>query len=489
MTRRSLLIPAVALAIGVCGIVCHADDQPAVEKPHVLLDKSPRVVAYQLKRLSNAQLILVDRNTSDAKYKPVYEAILTRKGMESKYRDESVKALAELEKSSAVAVLLDAIGKADPEDKSTPRELIGMLMAQKPADLAAQKDKIQSLATDSQNDVVKTAAYAALAVADGKPDAAWELASSKSGLRNLIAGIPLIKDAKLRSAFFSQVNPLVTKAPDAPTQIAAIETVSAMPGNEPDAFKELADLITSGKGDTRDAAVRSIRRIPADKWPEAGIEPLATAVVKLVKDTPADQRTGPAIAQAVQLGNDLSQEMDDAKGQTIRKQLRELAVPVVVIRTLREQMQYDTRYFVVQAGKPVEVTLDNADAMPHNLVITTPGAMQEVAVQAGTMPPPMDDSKKAYIPDNPKVLAALSMVQPEESATATFTAPAAPGEYDFVCTFPGHWVRMYGVMLVVPDLEAWEKNPKPPQDPLNHKPYDSQKNEGNAAMAGMDHSH
>ena len=50
-----------------CCTIIHADDQPAaVEKPHVLLDKSPRVVAYQLKRLSNAQLLLVDRNTSDA---------------------------------------------------------------------------------------------------------------------------------------------------------------------------------------------------------------------------------------------------------------------------------------------------------------------------------------------------------------------------------------------------------------------------------------
>lgn len=484
------LLPAVALALSAVGAICHADDQPAaVEKPHVLLDKSPRVVAYQLKRFSNAQLLLVDRDTSDAKYKPVYEAILTRKGMESKYRDESLKALVELDKSSPVVVLLDAIGKADPDDKSTPRELIGMLMAQKPADLAAQKEKVQSLATDSPNEIVKTAAYAALAVAEDKPDTAWQLASSKNELKDLIAGIPLIKDAKLRAAFFAQVKPLVAKASDAPTQVAAIEAISSMPGHEADAFKELADLIANGSGDVHHAAVRSIRRIPADKWPEAGIEPLADTVVKLVKDTPADQRTGPAIAQTVQLGNDLSQEMDDTKGQAIRKQLRELAVPVVVIRTLREQMEYDTKYFVVQAGKPVEVTLENADAMPHNLVITTPGAMQEVAVQAGSMPPPMDDSKKAYIPDNPKVLDSLSMVQPDESATMTFTAPKDPGEYDFVCTFPGHWVRMYGVMLVVPDLEAWEKNPKAPQDPLNHKAYDSQKNEGNAAMAGMDHSH
>jgi hypothetical protein len=36
---------------------------------------------------------------------------------------------------------------------------------------------------------------------------------------------------------------------------------------------------------------------------------------------------------------------------------------------------------------------------------------------------------------------------------------------------------MYGVMLVVPDLDAWDLNPKPPTDPLSGKPYDSQKNE------------
>ena len=152
-------------------------------------------------------------------------------------------------------------------------------------------------------------------------------------------------------------------------------------------------------------------------------------------------------------------------------------------------MQYDTRYFVVQAGKPVQVILENNDAMPHNLVITTPGAMQEVAVAAGTLPPPADpDSKSAYIPDSPKVLQSLAMVPPSENATLNFTAPTTAGAYDYVCTFPGHWVRMYGVMLVVPDLDAYEKNPTAPEDPILKKPYDGQKNEANGAgMEGMQH--
>ena len=31
---------------------------------------------------------------------------------------------------------------------------------------------------------------------------------------------------------------------------------------------------------------------------------------------------------------------------------------------------------------------------------------------------------------------------------------------------------MYGVMLVVPDLEAWRAKPTPPTDPMTQKPYE-----------------
>ncbi|HEY8750751.1 MAG TPA: plastocyanin/azurin family copper-binding protein [Tepidisphaeraceae bacterium] len=463
--------------------------QPQDAAPQVFLDRSPQIVAYQLKRLTNAQLLAVERKTTDAKYKPVYEAILTRKGIDKKFRDESVNALAQLNKSDPVVELLSAIGKADPEDKSTPRELIGLLMAQKPAAIAKQREKIQAMATESQTDLVKQAAYAALAVADQKPDTVWDFASKNDqGLPALLSGVALINDGKLRSTFYDRVNPLVPKATDDATQVAAIDVVGMMPGHEADVFKELATLIRGTPGAVRDAAVRSIRRIPADKWPQDQIEPLAKDIVKLVKDTPADQRTTPQAAQAVQLGNDLAGELADEQGLPIRKSLRDLGVRVVVLRTLREQMQYDTRYFAVQAGKPVQVILQNDDAMPHNLVITAPGALQEIAVAAGQMPPPDDaNSKTAYIPQSPKVLQALSMVQPGESETLNFTAPTQPGQYDYVCTFPGHWVRMYGVMLVVPDLDAWEKTPSAPSDPILKKPYDSAKNEATGAMPGMEH--
>jgi putative heme-binding domain-containing protein len=36
-----------------------------------------------------------------------------------------------------------------------------------------------------------------------------------------------------------------------------------------------------------------------------------------------------------------------------------------------------------------------------------------------------------------------------------FNAPSEEGDYPFVCTFPGHWLRMSGTLVVTRDLEAY----------------------------------
>ena len=297
----------------------------AQDAPQIFLDKPPQVVAYQLKRLTNPQLIALERKPDDAKYRPIYEAILERKGVDRKARDEAVGVLAKFDKSDAVVELLDAIGKIDPEDKATPRELIAMLMAQKPAAIAAQREKIQSLASDSQSDIAKQAAYAALAVGDGKPDAVWMTASTTDGaMPLLLGGIGLINDGKLRSAFYDKVDPLAVKAPDEATQVAAIEALSGDAWARSGCLQATGRAGRSASGAVRDAAIHSIRKVPADKWPQDQIEPLATAIVKIVKETPADQRTTPQAAQAVQLRNDLAGDLADEQGLPIKKTLRDL---------------------------------------------------------------------------------------------------------------------------------------------------------------------
>ena len=126
-----------------------------------------------------------------------------------------------------------------------------------------------------------------------------------------------------------------------------------------------------------------------------------------------------------------------------------------------QQLRYDKRRVVVEASRPVEIVLENRDVMPHNLVITAPGAREEVGRAAQVMTPEPDEQGRHYVPRSDKVLHATRMLKPGEKQRLSFNAPDVPGDYPYVCTFPGHWMRMYGTLVVVADLEAYLKNPPP----------------------------
>ena len=178
-------------------------------------------------------------------------------------------------------------------------------------------------------------------------------------------------------------------------------------------------------------------------------------LVKYAEATPAAQRTTDEFIDAMQLADQLLARIPGADSRSYRARLREITVRVVRIHTVEEEMRYDVPYFAVEAGRPVQVVLRNEDLMPHNLVITAPGALQKVAQEGALLGPNPGFQKKPYVPGLPEVLFATGMVQSRQQERLTFTAPSEAGEYPFVCTFPRHWMRMYGVMVVVKDLDAW----------------------------------
>jgi putative heme-binding domain-containing protein len=113
---------------------------------------------------------------------------------------------------------------------------------------------------------------------------------------------------------------------------------------------------------------------------------------------------------------------------------------------------------VVKAGKPVEFIFENTDLMPHNLAIVQPGAMEEIGLAAEASAQAPDAAARHYVPNSSKVLMKSRLLQPRESEKISWTAPAKPGVYSFVCTYPGHWRRMYGALYVVEDLDAYQEN-------------------------------
>ena len=87
--------------------------------------------------------------------------------------------------------------------------------------------------------------------------------------------------------------------------------------------------------------------------------------------------------------------------------------------------------------------------MQHNLVIVKKGMLQKVGAAADAMLQDPKAASKNYVPKIPEVLYSTRLVNSDEEVTLQFTAPTVPGDYPFVCTFPGHWRIMNGIIRVV----------------------------------------
>jgi azurin/DNA-binding transcriptional ArsR family regulator len=443
------------------------------DAPRILLDQSPRAVEYQLNRLTNDELVRVERRTDDVRYRPIYFALLTRKGVAQAVRNEGLAALVTMDKASPSAILIGALSRIPADDAQTGDALLEMLFKPPSAALRVDREAFEKVATEGNSPLVLAGAYGAMMIADGDPAAAWQAGVKRGHAAALLRAVPrLPASGALRGRVVQPVLGLLDESKDPAVRAAA---VAALASARPDAvtFERLAQEVLGPPNGmdpaARDAAISALKRIPESAWPRARGEPLARAIVALVKAAPAEKRTDPSVIEAIQLGDKLAALLPEEARRSVRRDLRALGVQVVAIATVPEQMLFDLKWFVVEAAKPVQIVLTNADAMSHNLVMGAPRSVQEIGTAASTMPPPADPDAKAYIPDSPLVLHATRLLQGGETDRLNFTAPEKPGEYVFVCTFPGHWIRMYGVMLVVPDMDAWEARPTRPTDPITGK--------------------
>jgi azurin len=119
----------------------------------------------------------------------------------------------------------------------------------------------------------------------------------------------------------------------------------------------------------------------------------------------------------------------------------------IVIRPVADEMRYDLTSFTVRAGEPVKIWFQNPDYTPHNLVVGMPNSAEEIALAAESLG--ALGFAVGFRPDNDKIIAATELLNQSEYQVLEFIAPADPGDYDYLCTFPNHWQTMRGVMQVV----------------------------------------
>ncbi|MBI2422284.1 MAG: c-type cytochrome [Candidatus Hydrogenedentes bacterium] len=130
-------------------------------------------------------------------------------------------------------------------------------------------------------------------------------------------------------------------------------------------------------------------------------------------------------------------------------------VYVVHIQTLKEQMRYDRTQFAVTPGMKVRLIFKNPDWMDHNLILVQPGAASDVATAALMLG--AEGIAKQWTPESGQIIFASKVLPVGGSQTIEFDAPAEKGAYPYICTYPGHWMLMNGIMHVVDDMEVWAK--------------------------------
>ena len=100
------------------------------------------------------------------------------------------------------------------------------------------------------------------------------------------------------------------------------------------------------------------------------------------------------------------------------------------------------------AGSKVKLTFNNTDDMPHNFLLVAPNKEDEIGIAATKLG--LDGAALAYVPETEDVIAHTNLLAPNEIESIYFTAPLVPGLYPFLCTFPGHYLTMRGILTVTP---------------------------------------
>ncbi len=131
----------------------------------------------------------------------------------------------------------------------------------------------------------------------------------------------------------------------------------------------------------------------------------------------------------------------------------EPVVSEITITAHNSELRFDTEKFTVKAGQKVKLTLvnpaDSINLQPHNLLIIEPGTLAEIGTAANAeLADPSFLSDRHAVPTSNYVIHHTKLLLPGESETLEFVAPTFAGDYPFLCSYPGHWSVMHGIMVV-----------------------------------------
>lgn len=111
-------------------------------------------------------------------------------------------------------------------------------------------------------------------------------------------------------------------------------------------------------------------------------------------------------------------------------------------------LQFVQKQLLAKAGEKLTIRFKNPDVVPHNWLLAKPGSLQKLGDKCNLMIADPQGLAKHYVPQSDDVIAYTDMTNPKGEFVIHLTTPKKKGDYPYLCTFPGHWMVMNGVMKV-----------------------------------------
>lgn len=413
---------------------------------------SPAALNYSLRNSSIEKLLQPGADAA------AYRAVLVRSNITAEQVETAIKGLVGSKKITPLALAFDLSEEWDAAGDAASLLAVSKFVPRQPAaDLRPFAPRCRKLAIQGKTPEARRLGLAAWMTAQNSADEVFSFAGTNDArLRDVLAAAILVESAAVRDTLYPHVSTLLSQGNDAIVQ-ASLALIPQIPGHETEMIRDLSALIKSGQ--QRTAAMGVIKNIPEKHWQKREVRSLVDHLVEHVTGLPAKDRTQPPAQEAIGLARKLAKLLPTPQAEEIEKRLQNADVHVIAIGTVVERMIYDKDKIVVQAGRPVELRFSNTDLMPHNLAIIKPGTLEQIGLLSESTAQAPDAVKRHFIPDSPDVLLASRLLQPGETQALPFEAPKTPGVYPIVCTYPGHWRRMYATLYVVEDVTAYQADP------------------------------
>lgn len=343
----------------------------------------------------------------------VLSTLISRNDFDLKQKQDAVIKIAKAQNITPSKVLVNVIrnlesGKKANKQKGVQEELVNMLLNTDQLQLKGNLVEFQNMIDKDTSEFFRSIGYAGILTAEKSDQAVWNsIQNDKTKQKDYLNGIFLLTDQNLKASFYEKVKSMTSTLPD-----QAYPLLISMRREDVAKTETFKDYIAC------------------------------------LNNTPPSNQSPESFSKTISKLKSIIPELPEKDRAEVSALLENMGTVEIKLTAIEAKMAFDKKEISVPAGKSVSLIFENPDLMPHNVVIVKPGTTQKVGEAADAMAKLKDGFERNFVPDSKDVLFATPLVNSGKSFRLNFKAPEQPGEYPFICSFPGHWRVMTGILKV-----------------------------------------